>query len=185
MSLILGFVAPQGCVAHNEFCRKVNMKKSTTRQHKQTGFMLLEGLLAILIFSLGILAVVGLQARSIGHSTLAKYRNDASFAANKLIGLMWVATDAEMDDFKTGNARFTEWQTRELKRYLPSVDDGLTSATVDVIEVPATVSVTGVGAPLPAKRFDVDIQIQWRAVHENTDQPPHRYRVVTQIVRNP
>lgn len=147
--------------------------------------MLLEGLIAILIFSLGVLAVVGMQARSIGHASLAKYRNDASFAANKLIGLMWVATDAEMPDFRTGNARYSQWVTQELVRSLPPGLTNADRATVDVVELPATVSASGTGAPLTTKRFDVAIQINWRAANENTTLPVHTYRVVTQIVRNP
>ncbi len=56
---------------------------------KQRGIVLLEGMIAILIFSFGILAIVGLQAAAIKHTTDAKYRVDASFLANQSIGLMW------------------------------------------------------------------------------------------------
>jgi type IV pilus assembly protein PilV len=56
----------------------------------QRGMMLLEGLIAILIFSLGILAVVGMQSASVRHTTDAKHRLDASFLANQSIGMMWV-----------------------------------------------------------------------------------------------
>lgn len=56
----------------------------------QQGVMLLEGLIAILIFSLGILALVGLQSVSARATTDAKYRADASFLANQAIGMMWV-----------------------------------------------------------------------------------------------
>lgn len=51
--------------------------------------MLLEALIAILVFSLGILALIGLQAQSIRNSSEAKYRADASFLANQIIGYMW------------------------------------------------------------------------------------------------
>jgi len=53
--------------------------------------MLLEALIAILIFSLGILAIVGLQAASVKSAGDAKYRSDASLLANQLIGEMRVA----------------------------------------------------------------------------------------------
>lgn len=56
---------------------------------KQQGIVLLEGLIAILIFSIGILAIVGLQAASIKNSADAKYRADASLLANQIIGQMW------------------------------------------------------------------------------------------------
>lgn len=58
-----------------------------TQQH---GSSLLEALIAILIFSVGILALVGLQAASIKNSSDAKYRADAAYLANQIIGQMWV-----------------------------------------------------------------------------------------------
>ena len=51
--------------------------------------MLLEGLIAIVIFSLGVLAIVGMQASMVRASSDAKYRVDASFLANQKIGQMW------------------------------------------------------------------------------------------------
>ena len=55
----------------------------------QTGVMLLEALIAILIFSLGVLGIVGLQASAVKASRDAKYRTDAGLLANELIGEMW------------------------------------------------------------------------------------------------
>jgi len=51
--------------------------------------MLLEGLIAILIFSMGILALIGLQAIAIKNTADAKYRAEAAFLANQIIGQMW------------------------------------------------------------------------------------------------
>jgi type IV pilus assembly protein PilV len=56
---------------------------------QQAGVMLLEALLAILIFSIGILAVVGMQATAVQDLSEAKYRSDASFLANQVIADMW------------------------------------------------------------------------------------------------
>jgi type IV pilus assembly protein PilV len=55
----------------------------------QAGVMLLEALLAILIFSVGILAVVGMQASAVQDLSEAKYRSDAAFLANQVIGDIW------------------------------------------------------------------------------------------------
>lgn len=55
----------------------------------QRGIALIEGLIAILIFSLGILSIVGLQAFSLKQVTDAKYRVDASFLAEQTLGKMW------------------------------------------------------------------------------------------------
>lgn len=57
---------------------------------RQKGATLLEALIGILIFSVGILALVGMQALAIKHMSDAKYRSDASFFANEIIGQMWV-----------------------------------------------------------------------------------------------
>lgn len=56
----------------------------------QRGAMLLEALIGILIFSTGILALIGMQALSITYASDAKYRADASFLANQVIAEMWV-----------------------------------------------------------------------------------------------
>ena len=56
----------------------------------QRGATLLEALIGILIFSIGILALVGMQALAIKHMSDAKYRSDAAFFANEMIGQMWI-----------------------------------------------------------------------------------------------
>lgn len=60
-----------------------------TRIYKQSGSVLIEALIAILIFSVGILALVGMQATAIATVSDAKYRADASLLANQIIGAMW------------------------------------------------------------------------------------------------
>lgn len=75
--------------------------------HSMRGFALIEGLIAILIFSLGILGLVGLQATTTQSTTLAKTRVDASFVASQRIAEIWgdldnIATAAETDTAVTG-----------------------------------------------------------------------------------
>jgi len=65
------------------------MMKAT--RSAQQGSVVLEALISILIFSIGILAIVGLQAASIKNVAAAKYRTDASLLANQVIGQMWVS----------------------------------------------------------------------------------------------
>lgn len=74
----------------------------------QKGSMLLEALIAILIFSFGILGIVGLQAASIKNGSEAKYRSDASFLANELIGMMW----ADRANITTSYAAPSDWTSR-------------------------------------------------------------------------
>ncbi|HUL56971.1 MAG TPA: prepilin-type cleavage/methylation domain-containing protein [Usitatibacter sp.] len=55
----------------------------------QSGVMLIEALVAILLFSVGVVAVMGMQAVSIEQVSQAKYRTDASYLADQIIGKMW------------------------------------------------------------------------------------------------
>ena len=63
--------------------------KTRRALQKQGGMVLVEGLVAIVIFALGVLAIVGMQAATVRQATDAKYRVDASFLANQAIGMMW------------------------------------------------------------------------------------------------
>ena len=62
----------------------------TANPHNQSGVMLLEALIGILIFSIGILALLAMQATGMRVTVDAKYRSEASFLANEIVGLMWV-----------------------------------------------------------------------------------------------
>jgi type IV pilus assembly protein PilV len=55
----------------------------------QAGSVLLEALIAILIFSIGILALIGMQATAINSVADAKYRSTAGFLANQMVGTIW------------------------------------------------------------------------------------------------
>ncbi len=74
--------------------------KSRPSPRSQRGSALLEALFAILIFSIGLLALVALQAVSIKNSIDAKYRSDASYVANQIIAQMWIdRTPANLDNY--------------------------------------------------------------------------------------
>jgi type IV pilus assembly protein PilV len=62
---------------------RVNYKRT------QSGGFLLEALIGVLIFSFGILGIVGLQAQSLRHTGDAEYRAEATYFANSLISQMW------------------------------------------------------------------------------------------------
>lgn len=51
--------------------------------------MLIEALVAILLFSIAILGIAGLQARGVEVVRDAEYRAQASLFANQIIGRMW------------------------------------------------------------------------------------------------
>lgn len=62
-------------------------------QARQSGIALLEALIGILLFSLGILAMVSMQAASVNAVSDAQYRIEAVNASNQLLAQMWMAVD--------------------------------------------------------------------------------------------
>ena len=148
----------------------LNMNPNRKLPGKQTGFMLLEGLIAILIFSMGILAIVGLQGASIKASSDAKYRASASLLANELIGEMWVsnrAPAAMQTNFQGGSgtdgANYTAWLAR-VEATLPGV-----AANVPTVTVNTTNSL-------------VTINLYWKLPNEPQLSAPHHYIAIAQII---
>ena len=82
---------------------------------KQDGIMLLEALIGILIFSIGILAMLGMQAVGMRATIDAKFRSEASFLANELVGIMW-GDAANLTNYATANCasvpRCLAWRDR-------------------------------------------------------------------------
>jgi type IV pilus assembly protein PilV len=111
------------------------MNTNPSKQSQQ-GVMLLEALVAILIFSIGIIAVMGMQAASISQVTQAKYRNDAAYLANQIIGRMWVDQPNLPSYAGTGYTGRAAWDTT-VASTLPSG-----AATIVVNGQQVTVTVT-------------------------------------------
>jgi type IV pilus assembly protein PilV len=66
------------------------MMESTMHLRRlQSGAYLLEALIGILVFSFGILGIVGLQAQAIRVTNDAEFRAEAIYLANSLISQMW------------------------------------------------------------------------------------------------
>jgi len=62
----------------------------TIRMNKSRGVALIETLVAILIFAIGVLGLVGMQAAMIRAQSAGKFRADATNLSNEVIGLMWL-----------------------------------------------------------------------------------------------
>jgi len=112
---------------------------NTRLQKKQKGSMLLEALIAILIFSMGILALMGMQVTAINTVSEAKYRSDAGFLTNRIIGQIW-ADRANLASYAcnpctttgTGNADTRAWATeiQSGATQLPGVTDAANQPTI-------------------------------------------------------
>lgn len=71
----------------------MNRQKIFPAKSAQQGVVLVEAMVAILIFSMGVLAIVGLQAAMIKNTADSKFRADAGYIAQQRIGLMWSGPD--------------------------------------------------------------------------------------------
>jgi type IV pilus assembly protein PilV len=69
------------------------MHKSPSLKSAQQGVILIEVMVAILIFSVGVLALVGLQATMIKNTAASKYRSEAGYIAQSRIGQIWADPD--------------------------------------------------------------------------------------------
>ena len=144
--------------------------------HRSRGVMLIEALVAILIFSVGILAVVGMQSVAIRNVTDAKYRSEAAFLAGELLAQMWADTPNLNAYVYAGSgpppARLTGWVGRVER--LPG--------TSGASGVPPIVSVTD-DATLGKV---VQITVRWRLPEEaSTGAAAHRHMVLATINLNP
>lgn len=77
------------------------------RRQRQHGFGLIEVLVALVLFSVGILGAVALQARAEEYSRDAEDRGRAALMANELAAAMWAAKTTSLAAAVT-----TAWQTR-------------------------------------------------------------------------
>jgi type IV pilus assembly protein PilV len=115
----------------------------------QAGVMLIEALIAILIFSIGILALLGMQGSAIRNTTDARYRSEAAYLASQIVGQMWVDIK-KLPNYDTANpivypAR-DAWVNR-VATMLPGVTaGGALSPTIQV-------------GPTPG---EVRVQVQWQ-----------------------
>lgn len=130
------------------------------KQGSQQGSVLVEALIAFLIFSLGILGVIGLQAAAIGNTLDARYRSDAAFLANQIIAQMWtdpVMTATGYDINSTyacvacsstnGNANTQAWVSQiqgsnTQLPFLPGVTDAANQPSIVIDQVNNKVTIT-------------------------------------------
>ena len=89
------------------------------RPSGERGVALIEVMVSLLIFLIGVLGIIGLQAKAIQITVQAEDRSRAALLANELVALMWTQGSAELPD-KTVNG----WKAR--------VSDSLPAASASV-----------------------------------------------------
>lgn len=161
-----------------------------TARHRpadQSGVMLLEVLIALLIFALGVLGLVGLQANAVKQSGQTKYRADATLLANELLGQMRLTSR----DFATLNTRFKStgsggpdylaWKTRVVAE-LPGAVSYPPVVTLTQIQ-PLDAIVGGASAPAAGltASTQVSITMSWKAPGEPGNERPHNIVLINEI----
>ncbi len=111
----------------------------------EQGVMLLEALIAILIFSIGILGLVAMQGTAISAISDAKYRSDASFLADQIVSQIWV------DRANVANYAYPGGAAPALATWIAQVQAALPQAT-------ATISIPPPGYPAGS----VEVLINWQ-----------------------
>jgi type IV pilus assembly protein PilV len=138
----------------------------------ERGVALLEALVSILIFSIGILAAVGMMGTAVKNVTEAKHRTEVAFLTNKLIAQMW-ADSANISSYAyTGSGavptRLTGWiaQTDQLPAG---------STLRPIITVSNTTATGGM----------VTIQVRWQLPQDQSQGlPPHSYTAMAAVYGN-
>lgn len=132
----------------------------------QSGVMLLEVLIGMLLFLIGIMGIIGLQAVSMKNTIDAKYRTEASYLANQLISRMWTDTSNLGSYELAAGSVCPSTPSTDLERWVCDVKNTLPNAT-------------GVNGPVVhIVGSKVTIQIHWK---KDSNDPLHEHLVITDI----
>jgi type IV pilus assembly protein PilV len=151
--------------------RTTRMAPCCGGKRAQRGVMLLEALIAILIFSIGILGLMGLQATAVKQSTDARYRSQAAQLADQLVGQMW-SGDRTVANLRTQYNTCGTTACGGYQGWFNAVNATLPGVSPTSNTRP-TVSVDNDGV--------ITISVFWRAPTDDDTTPPHRYQIETQI----
>lgn len=108
--------------------------------NRQSGLVLIESLLAILIFAIGVLALVGLQATAMRESEANRQRTEASFLVNQVIAEVWAGNPANI---AARAGTYADDDTAWGRRAAAALPNGAVVVTVNG----ATVTVTATWIP--------------------------------------
>jgi len=162
----------------------------------QRGGFLLEALVGILIFTLGVLGLVALQARAIAYTGDAQYRGEAAYLANSYISKMWADSRANIPAryAASGQAEFDALEQAVFTR-LPGASAIPGNPTVTIVQpgpggiADALGNGDGTGITLTGTGTVVTIVISWQPPkHEGIDPAApnviHNYTMTSIIAQN-
>lgn len=136
-------------------------------QRHQSGVMLLEVMIGMLLFLIGIMGIMGLQAVSIKNTMDAQYRTEASYLANQIIGQMWADASNVGSYAIAASTDCPGTPTSNKDRWICTVQSTLPNATGTSAP---TITITGTST--------VTVIIQWK---KDAADPVHNHTVTTDI----
>ena len=158
----------------------MRLRGPSSLRARERGVMLIEALVAILIFSIGILAVVGMQGVAIKDVTAARYRSEAAYLAQQLLSQMW-----------TDNGNIAAYAYPGTGGVPPKISDWVNAVQTgpaklpDSIANPPIVAVSNLVAPGPlppagaTTGATVQITLRWRLPEEVAQNlPAHSFTVI-------
>lgn len=150
-----------------DLCKPHYSRPPSASPVRQQGIMLLEALVAILIFSTGLLAVAGLQAAAAANVVDTKFRSEASLLADSILGQMH--TDDK--DNAAMQAKFSSPSGAEYLLWADKVQDAATG-------LPGSTLAGNAPTIVIAADNTVTVTVFWQP---RAEASVHNYIVVTQI----
>ncbi len=128
------------------------------------GSSLIDALLALLLFSIGMLALLRLLSSALAESANAQYRQQASQLASALVARMWTG-DRSLTALQS---RFGDTQSADYQSWLAQVQARLPGTALAALEPVVTID---------AQR-QVTITLRWQAA---SDRLPHHWQIHAMI----
>jgi len=168
----------------------MKMREPLQPRGRERGVMLIEVLIAILIFSIGILAVVGMQSVAIKNVTESKHRSEAAFLAEGLMAQMWIdqninlVTQLNTSNVNTANYNYPGSGTVPARLGTITPPTGWIGGLVTKLPgstLPGVLPKVTITNPTTSGAT-VKIEIFWRLPEETTlGLPPHSHTVMASI----
>lgn len=136
----------------------------------QRGIMLIEALVGLLIFAIGVLGMIGMQATAIKITADSKYRAEATMFADQLINQMWADNRTNVTlvgnyagSGGSGGAKYSAWANE-----ISGAGSGLPGVTLSGNQPSVTIDANN----------NVTITIRWQSPGE---EAAHTYVAIATV----
>lgn len=118
---------------------QLHRSRPATWRSRAGGSAIVEALVALVLFSAGIVGLIGLQAKLVTAQSHGKFRADAAYLASELFGRMWVDVpnlSSYANASCSGYAKCNEWANK----VAATLPNGAATVTVNTGIVTVTVT---------------------------------------------